>query len=375
MKKLLMSMIMILLLVSFVGCKKNNSTADQNSDNISPTTQPTVTLPPEEKTGDELGEAVGEQEAFTLEDYFPLEVDTEYVYEGAGNEYASYRRFNDYIDASNKKLQTRTENGGTVTVRVLQIKDGALSVVYLANESYIRNNFMNQTSEADAEVLLMEPLTKGTNWTLSDGRTRTITGEKVAITTPYGSFETLEVTTESADNTTKDYYVAGVGLVKTVFESEGMEVSSTLSTVNKNTPYKQSFTLYYPDADEKIYMVPSELTLPTGSDALTVLEEAMKKDLPKDTYLPLMSKNTKLNSLTLEEGNILHADFSREFVSEMNAGAGYELRILQSVTNTLGNYFGVTKVLITLDGMPYESGHILMREGDVLEVSMENVVQ
>jgi len=122
-------------------------------------------------------------------------------------------------------------------------------------------------------------------------------------------------------------------------------------------------------------MVPSELALPTGSDVLTVLEEAMKKEPPKDTYLPLMSKNTKLNSLTLEEGNILHVDFSRAFVDEMNAGAGYELRILQSVANTLGNYFGISKVRITLDGKPYESGHILMNEGEVFEVSMEDVVQ
>ncbi|MBP1755569.1 MAG: hypothetical protein H6Q59_1967 [Firmicutes bacterium] len=374
MKKIVLSMIMILLLVSFVGCKKNSDNTKQNTEDRSPTAQPTITLPPE-TTGDEIGEAVGEKEVFTLEDYFPFEADTEYVYEGAGNEYASYRRFIDYIDVPNEKLQTRTENGGTVTVRVLQIKDGALSVVYLANESYIRDNFMNQTSGEDAEVLLMEPLTKGTNWTLSDGSTRSITGEKVPVTTPYGSFEALEVTTESTDSTIKDYYAVGVGLVKTVFESEGMEVSSTLSTVNKNTSYKQFFTLYYPDADEKIYMVPSELALPTGSDVLTVLEEAMKKEPPKDTYLPLMSKNTKLNSLTLEEGNILHVDFSRAFVDEMNAGAGYELRILQSVANTLGNYFGISKVRITLDGKPYESGHILMNEGEVFEVSMEDVVQ
>jgi spore germination protein GerM len=133
--------------------------------------------------------------------------------------------------------------------------------------------------------------------------------------------------------------------------------------------------LYFADADEKIYSVQFELSLKTGTDIRKALEEAMKKEPPKTSHLPLISANTKLNSLILEKDNTVHADFSNEFVSEMNAGAGYETLILQSVTNTIGNYFGTNKVLITLDGKPYESGHILMDEEEVFEVNMDQVVQ
>ena len=373
MKKLILSMIMISLLVALTGCNKDS---DKNGDgDLSPTTPPIVTLPPEVSPGEEGIEAsVGEEEVLTLEDYFPLEGDTEYVYEGTGNEYASYRRYIDYIDLENKKLQTRTNNGGTETVRVIQIKDGVLSVNHLEHESYIRVSYMDKESGTEAEILLMEPLTIGTKWQLSDGRWRSITAEKVPVTTPYGSFDALEVTTEGEDNTTKDYYAAGIGLVQSVFRSEGMEVTSTLKEVNKSTALTQPFTVFYPDADEKIYTTQSELTLSTGTEVQTAVEKAMKAELPKDSYLPLISANTKINSLELLEDGIVHVDFSREFVTDMNAGAGYELLILQSVTNTIGNYFGVSKVLITLEGTPYESGHVLMNEGETLDVRMDNVV-
>jgi spore germination protein GerM len=372
MKKLIISIIVVtilLLLAAFSKIKKDE-------DRLSTTPQPTITLSPEVSKGeDKTEDATEEEEKLTIEDYFPMEADTEYVYEGEGNEYAAYRRFIDYIDNENKKLQTRTNNGGTETVRVLQIMNGSLSVIYRMDECYYRANFMNQAAGDDTEVLLMEPLIKGTKWILRDGSKRSITGEKVPVTTPYGSFEALEVTTEGESGATKDYYVVGIGLVKSLYQSEGLEISSELSAVNKGTALTQQLMLFYADADEKIYTVQSELSLKTGTDSRSVLEEAMKKAMPKTSYLPLISANTKLNSLTLEKDNTVHADFSGEFVTEMNAGAGYETLILQGVTNTLGNYFGTDKVLITLDGKPYESGHILMDEGEVFEVNMDQVVQ
>lgn len=375
MRKIILTILMIALLVTLTGCNREKKGSENSGEDLTPTTQPQATLPPEGTPGDEeIGKAIGEEGVITLEDYFPIEADTEYVYEGSGNEYASYRRFIDYIDIENKKLQTRTNNGGTETVRVIQIKDGALSVINLASETYYRANFMSQESTDGAEVLLMEPLTKGTSWQLRDGSKRYISAEKVPVTTPYGSFDALEVTTESEDSITQDYYAIGVGLIKSIFRSEGLEVSSTLSAVNKNAVLTQPLTLYYPDADEKIYTEQSELVMSTGTEVYSVLEKAMKAEPPKATYLPLMGKNTRINSLVIEEDNILHVDFSREFVTEMNAGAGYELLILQSVTNTLGTYFGTSKVLITLEGKPYESGHVLMNEGEVFEVNMDKVM-
>jgi spore germination protein GerM len=57
----------------------------------------------------------------------------------------------------------------------------------------------------------------------------------------------------------------------------------------------------------------------------------------------------------------------------MNAGAAYESLILQSITNTLGNFYGVDEVYIMVEGKPYESGHILLKKGETLKVNMDLV--
>ena len=292
MKKLIIPIIVVTLLIILAAFSK----IKKDEDRLSTTPQPTITLSPEVSKEEDKTEDVVEEETLTIEDYFPIEADTEYVYEGEGNEYAAYRRFIDYIDGQNKKLQTRTNNGGTEMVRVLQIKNGSLSVIYREDESYYRVNFMNQVVGNDTEVLLMEPLIKGTKWTLNDGSKRSITGEKVPVTTPYGSFEALEVTTEGESGTMKDYYAVGIGLVKSLYQSEGLEISSELSAVIKGTALTQQLMLFYADADEKIYSVQSGLSLKTGTDIRSALEEAMKTEPPKTSSAKTISSCSRLGS-------------------------------------------------------------------------------
>ncbi|MPM51125.1 hypothetical protein SDC9_97872 [bioreactor metagenome] len=57
----------------------------------------------------------------------------------------------------------------------------------------------------------------------------------------------------------------------------------------------------------------------------------------------------------------------------MNAGSGFEAMILQCLTNTLGDYYQVEEVYITIDGGPYESGHIIIEEGEAYKVDYTNV--
>lgn len=371
---------MLLLCVLLTGCRKENQKGEDNAGTPTPTTQPLVTLPVEDVTDEDSSGTDTENEEdnnFTLQDYYPVQADTEYIYAGEGNEFASYRRYTDFIDSTNNKFQTRTNNGGTETVRVIEIKDGKISVVSIVNECYYRDNIMDRKSTAmeEPEILLMEPLVQGTAWKTSEGDNRFISGTEVSIETPVGSYKAIEVTTESEDSTTKDYYVPQVGLVKELFQSEEMEVSSTLSEINTATPFTQIMEVFYPDSDEKIYVEPITLTFGTGDDTKEIMQEALRKDGSKDSYLQLASANTIINSLNLDANNIVHVDFSTEFVQEMNLGAGYEELLLQSVTNTLGNYYGAKEVSITLDGKPYESGHVLMKEGETFTVDMEKVVR
>lgn len=372
MKKILLSISLVMLFVLLTGCKKDNANNPGTSDTVTPTAQPTVTVPVE---GTSPGVTVAPTETLTVQDYFPFQVDTEYVYEGEGNEFAAMNVWTDYADSNSSRIQTRADNGGSEIVKVIEIKDGKLTLITSVGECYYRDNLLDTEASDKSEVLLMEPLVKGTQWTLPDNSKRYISNTEVSVETPLGTYQALEVTTEGTDHKTIDYYAPNKGLIKTVYQSAVSEISSTLKEIKLNTSFTQVVELYYPDQDEKIYPKQKTLSFYTNDNTGTVMEEAVRGDLAKDTSLPLISANTAINSLYLGTDKIVYIDFSKELITDMNAGAGYEALILQSITNTLGNYYGVQEVAITVDGKPYESGHILLKEGETIKVNMDNVIR
>lgn len=333
-------------------------------------------LPEVTITDDTSGaDAEDDIDTLKLENYFPIQADTQYIYEGKGNEYAAYTVFTDFLDSVNNKVQTRTNNGGTETVRVIEVKDGKVSVLYMINECYYRDNLLEATPMEEPEILLQEPLVAGTQWTLPGGKQRFISAVDVSVETPSGTYKAIEVTTQSDDSVIKDYYAPQVGLVKSIFASGDMEVISTLKEVKTNTPFTQTIDVFYPDTDEKLHRGTLSLSFRTNDETRVLLESALRQEAQKEGYLPLVGENTVINSLYKGEDNIVHVDFSGDMTEDMNLGAGFETLVLQSITNTLGNYYGVEEVIITVDGKPYESGHILMKEGETFTVNMDLVVE
>lgn len=309
----------------------------------------------------------------TIKDYFSFNENSEYVYEGKGNEYASYNVFVDYLTGN--RVQLRSNNGGTETVRVIENKDGKLTMLLSRAECYYREN-LTQSSSSNEEILLKEPLIKGTTWTISDNRKRYISNVDVQVTTPMGKYKTLEVTTENKEGKNLDYYAPNVGLVKTAFViKDADEITSSLNKIEKDQSLIQTVKFYYPNAtDEKLYFVNKELSFKTNDITKIVFEKAFK-DLPKGEFGKVIGPNVKIKSLYLNKDNTVYVDFTKELVSEMNAGSGYEGMILQCITNTLGEYYGVDKVYITIEDIPYSSGHIMMKKGESFTVDYKNSVE
>jgi Sporulation and spore germination. len=378
MKKTIWICSMLILLLLLAGCNKNKNESEKVAATATPSPKPILTLPPKNVTDEDNSGANAQEkpEAFKIEDYYPIQADSEYTYEGKGNEYASYTRFTDYIDPVNNKVQQRTNNGGTETVDVVQVKDGKILLLQRVQECYYRDNFLGNSADgSDAEILLMEPLVEGTSWTLPNGNRRYISATDIKTDTPSGSYQAIEVTTEEAEGgVTKDYYAPKVGLVKSIYEFEKMKVSSLLDKIKTDTPFTQTITVFHPDQDEKLHTVPLTLSFRTGDITRQILQDALRQEAAKNTYLPLLSENTKINSLYLGSDNIVYVDFSSDLVKEMNAGAGFETLILQGITNTLGNYYGSEQVYITIDGQPYSSGHILMKKGETFKVNTDSTV-
>ena len=303
--------------------------------------------------------------AGSVQDFFPIKPNTRYVYEGSGNEYAAYDVYVDYSDGA--KLQQRVDNGGTTVARVIQVKNGAVKLVYSQEEAYARENHLKAVANA-SEILLKEPLRAGTRWKLSDGRERRIKSTAAKVSTPSGSYTAVEVTTSSKHGTTTDYYAKNVGLVKSVFKEGETEVSSSLSLIEADKSFVQTVRFFHPDAaGKKVVSVETQIAFRTNDITRIKLASGYRNAL-KNRSAKVFSKNTKINSLYLNRDGMVYIDLSRAFVDEMNAGSGYESLILQSVANTFGTYYGVNRVLLTIDNKLYESGHIALKKGEYLKV-------
>lgn len=326
MKKLIVLGLIILML--FTACENNNTDVpDNNNDN---------------------------QDEYSIEEFFPVIENTKYSYKGEGNEFAAYTVFIDYIN--NNRFQTRTNNGGTETIKVYEFKEDQLVELYSRGETYFREDFTNREFQ-EGNVVLKLPYT----------------GELKQIVTSQGNFNAIEVITESDQGTSTNYYAKDVGLVKSIYKSNDYEVSSTLDNVEQNVPLIQTVTLYYPDIDGvHLNSVDVQISFDTNDSTKDVIEKTVK-DL---SVYELFSINTEINELYFDENDeSVHIDLSNNFIEEMNAGSGFESLMLQSIANTLGSYYGVENIYLTVDGNLYESGHISLEENEPLKADYSNVVK
>jgi hypothetical protein len=311
---------------------------------------------------------------YKISDYFPFTANLKTVYEGQGNEYASKTEYVDFIKGD--KIQIRSDNGGTVSARVLQNINGELIQLNSKGEVYYKQDMTSDTPTQNI-VLLKEPLKTGTEWTLADGSKRAITSVGVSVTTPSGDYKALEVTTTNADSSvTKDYYVVNKGLVKSVWSKDGNEVSSSLKEYSTDTAFTSTIRLYnfqVTQTDIQTVYKEKQISLKTNEEIKDNLQNRFVESLGAGTNtVPLMSVNTVINKLYVKpDEGIAYVDFSQKFVSEMNAGTTKETGVLRSVVNTIGYYYGVDKVIITLDGGVYISGHIQMQPGEYFKTNYD----
>ncbi|SMC90311.1 GerMN domain-containing protein [Papillibacter cinnamivorans] len=310
----------------------------------------------------------------SLSDYIPFRENIRMSYSGEGNEYSEFTAWAEYFE--NGAYQVRSSNPGTDSVSVFTLEDGAVKLVFFRGETYYRQNYTDRREME--EIILQEPIEEGNSWTLDDGAVRTITDLDADVKVPYGTFKALEVTTERDDDTMKEYYVADLGLVKSEFIPAGdasSSVVSQLEMVEENVPYTQTVQFYYPDFNnDRLVYTEKSLELYTGDDIKKIFQQQFIS-VPEGSGLsPLMSPNASILSISMDDKTgIATVDFSREFLTEMNAGSSLETMLLDSVADTVGRYFQTEKVGITLEGEPYESGHYRIGSGEYWPADWEGI--
>lgn len=328
------------------------------------------------ESGTDITTTVGttaEPEILRAEDFFPISENVRYVYTGEGSEYASYDMYIDFT--SDNMVQQRINNGGTETVKVIKAENGRITELMSRGETYCRENFLSaEFDPEDERILLAEPIALGTTWTNAGTASMTITDIAADIETPAGKFNAIEVTEKLGENTNIYYYTADIGLVKTVFHLGDVTVSSALSEIAENTAFKQEVSFFYPDIDgDRLHYINKPVYFRTNDDTVPVLEAAYKESVMNGPGIGI-SSNTRINSIIRGAGNILYIDLGHEFIDEMSAGAMYELLILRSIANTFGKYYDAGEVAVTVEGKPYESGHILFESGDTIAVDYSDAV-
>lgn len=370
MKKVIILVSIVLSLAFLFGCaslgtrNNTNNGTDTNTGTDSSNGSNTNRISNAVSTGNTSNDASISQ-PLLIQEYFPMRENVRYIYEGKGNEYAAYTVFPDYT--AEGRIQQRVNNGGTEMARVIELKDGVLTKLLSRGEVYYRENLL-KTSGGEEEILLMEPLAKGTSWTLKDSSVRTITGTSVDVSTPLGNYKAIEVTTEGPNYKTLDYYAKDIGLVKSVFNPGENEVTSTLSKIEENVQLVQRIGFFYPNInDSKIYYKEKNVSFKTNDVTKKVLEASYKETVNKDLR-PVFSQNTRINSLYLNQDGMVYIDLNSAFIKEMNAGAGYEGMILQCIANIFGKYYDATKIILTIDNNLYESGHFAFKKGEYLKV-------
>lgn len=321
----------------------------------------------------EEGKDNGNKEELKLVDYYPILENTRYYYKGDGNEFAEYSSFIDYT--LNDRFQTRVDNPGTSVARIYELKDGVLKVLLNKGETYHREDYLRNPTlagELTEDILIQEPLEKGNSWTLANGNKREITGIDIKVTVPYGEYEAIEVTTTDANGITKDYYAKDVGLIQSKYIAGTDEISSSLEKIENNTPYRTKVNFYYPHLDsDKYYYLTKDVEFRTNDITRQVLETYYKANYTSNMKIAgignVLTPNTKVRSLYLDRFETVHIDLSGAFLTEMSAGAYYETMLLTSIVNTFASYYGRDKVIITIDGNNYSSGHIYLQDGEFLK--------
>ncbi|HYG57253.1 MAG TPA: hypothetical protein VD902_04200 [Symbiobacteriaceae bacterium] len=160
-------------------------------------------------------------------DYFPYTPGVTAVYEGKGNEFASYTI--KVLYKENGLLEWRKETGGTTMAEVYRLEPQQVTLIYREGEAYDQAKRLGKPPNVNQSVL-KAPITPGTTWK-ADDVTYTIlsTTESVEAVGKKLS-DVVVVEAKHPQSTTRWHFHKTYGMVLSVFESEGNVIESRLST-------------------------------------------------------------------------------------------------------------------------------------------------
>ena len=324
-----------------------------DADTISETAQTESILDvPETVTLAELDPSSWTQlpEGTTLElsNYLPY---VAYQLKQFSNESGSYTTYVDFFDESNRVMQVREIVGATNYVNIYEWSEQAIQLTARhENIALFENLTQDVSSTPDANLtLLSAPVAVGTTWSYDGTHTSQIVGLYESLTLGEQQYnEVVEVSTPFEAYDLRQYYASGDGLILTRYV-DNVEVSTgeqfwqvtgnshqVMMILNRNVAQPQT---------EGEYLLSLE-KVPFAYQTNDSLARAFQRLF---TDLGWITDDIVVNSLTVDEAGVANLDFSAGVVAAFNQHPSTETSIIPAIVATVGQYFNVTQVRLTVN--------------------------
>lgn len=324
-----------------------------DADTISETAQTESILDvPETVTLAELDPSSWTQlpEGTTLElsNYLPY---VAYQLKQFSNESGSYTTYVDFFDESNRVMQVREIVGATNYVNIYEWSEQAIQLTARhENIALFENLTQDVSSTPDANLtLLSAPVAVGTTWSYDGTHTSQIVGLYESLTLGEQQYtEVVEVSTPFEAYDLRQYYASGDGLILTRYV-DNVEVSTgeqfwqvtgnshqVMMILNRDVAQPQT---------EGEYLLSLE-KVPFAYQTNDSLARAFQRLF---TDLGWITDDIVVNSLTVDEAGVANLDFSAGVVAAFNQHPSTETSIIPAIVATVGHYFNVTQVRLTVN--------------------------
>ena len=359
-------LIVLLLLLSLAGCSQpvvqppeTSPPAVEEPQTIEPEIPETTVETPESETVEPETvepettepettepETVEPEPGPTVADYFPVFKDTIRFFEGVNNEFASYRVRTEYI--KDDLVQFHVNNGGTETVNVYRITEDEVRLIFTESENYSRLSRLDYTAEDQERILLQAPLEVGHSWEDPVIGTSTIIrlDEPIVI---LGSQLVKAIAVES--NGVINYFAQDFGLVKSVYPEN--DISSTLDKLTEDTEYPERIDIVQIDSSAQPIGTMSTFDMRTNDSLMEKLSQALRRERPDGLALPDGFKIREIEKEPMSDE--VYIDISSD-IYHWEVAATDEAITIKELGLTLGGYFAVSQVYLSVDQQDYDSG-------------------
>ncbi|MEF9952633.1 MAG: GerMN domain-containing protein [Clostridium sp.] len=289
------------------------------------------------------------QAEVNFKEYFPFAKDTILKYVGSED---------------NKSYKVMVKSTDNNTIVLSSTKD---TTIKFSNDGILIND----------NYILKLPLNPNSSWDIEGGKV-TLKNTNYALSTKLGDFYAYEIEVTKNNSVFTVYFVKNLGIAKvtstvdnktseyTLYSIEGSIKNESAEKPDENLSANVDNFYYYDVEKDSVIKKPIDKNT-SSKDAKQFFEDLFK--MPPTGINPLMPNTTKINSIKVDKSkSLVTLDVSETFTETMNLGTSGEEGILQSIANTIGKSYGCKKVIITVKGEPYATGHIIIDRDNPLTV-------